>query len=277
MRSLREIGDFVGVAEDSLEFGYPSFIGLRYAAEVIARADPAAGTPSMRQIDAALTDLEPVTFEAQLLSFVDRQATVRVNTSQGLVIGTRIFARSSTGIPAGHEKNHGSAGGDYRIPGELARGNWTVIARRTGVGPTGFVAFERTFPVVSPPEGRTEPEPVSQTPPQIEVATIRDPERAWAVAFRITGSGFEPNLVSRREGEGVHVRAVLRQQFQERGPFWTSSDAQGRIDHTTGQIDVRQLPRDALGQATLVFSACDRRVVPPRKDNLWSNAVAIDL
>lgn len=277
MRTLREIGEFVGVAEDSLEFGYPSFIGLRYAADVIARADPAAA-PSMREIDAALTGLGAVTLEAQLLSFVDRRATVRVNTSQGLVIGTRILARSSAGYPTGHEMNYGSAGGDYRIFAELSPGNWTIIARRSGVGPTGYVAFERTFPVVSPPEeGRTEPVPVSQTPPRIEVTVIRDPERPWAVAFHITGSGFEANLVSRREGEGIHVRAVLRQQFQERGPFWTSSDADGRIDHTTGEIDARELARDAAGFATLVFSACDRRVVPPRNENLWSNAVAIEL
>lgn len=279
MRSLREIGDFVGVSQDSLEYGSPSAIGLRYIVDVMAHGGPDAGGSSMRQIDAFLGGLQPVTLEASLTSFVERRATVRVSPTTGLVIGTHIFARNAAGaITWDHERDYGSAGGDYQIQSDLSPGAWSVIARRTGVGPTGYVAMEQAFPVVSPPERQEpRPQPADQTPPHIEVRLIRDPDDEWAVSFHVTGTGFEANQVSRREGEGIFVQGVLRHDPQVRQPFWTSSDAQGRIDHTTGAVDVRGIPRDAANRATLVFTACDRRTVPPRNDPLWSNAVDIEL
>lgn len=280
MVSLREVGERVGVEQDSLGYGSTSPIGLRYAADVMAFADEGRRSTTLRGIAEALEGLPPITLEAELVSFRERRATIRLDPCDGLVIATRIIARNSAGATGGTDVNYGRAGGSFTVGYELGPGQWTLTARRTGVGPTGYVVLERAFSVVSPPDpGRQEPDPPAHQdiPPHIDVQPLRDDDRSYEVWFRITGSGFQPSMASTREGEGVFVQGVSRQNPQHRQPFWTSSDSEGRIDHTTGAIDVRGVPRDAAGIATLAFSAHDRRTVPPRNDPLWSNVVPIDV
>src|SRR5688572_18392245 len=115
MRTLREIGEFVGIPQDSPEFGAPSAIGLRLVGQLLQSVTDSAQRASMRRLSNRLDTLAPVEFDAQLLNPSGQEPHLprfRLKGTTGLVISTRIFY-SLAGRLMSVSDNFGAAGGDF--------------------------------------------------------------------------------------------------------------------------------------------------------------------
>ena len=273
MRTLREIGEFVGIPQDSPEFGAPSPIGLRLVGQLLTPVTDAAQRSSMRRINERLDTLVPVELDAELLNPSGREPHLpvfRVKGTAGCVISTRIFY-SLAGQLMSVSENHGAAGGDFGSM-QLGPGLWDLEVRRAGIGSGGYVRLSKFFRATvsatpSPPVPL--PRPV---PPVIAVVHGGPPN---AVVFNVTGSGF---LTSQPAGpQGITVRFVDGVDSQSWLMLFTGSDASGAVRLVTGPLDTTLLPRNALGQALVHVSATDTRRDPastPANEPLWSNTVS---
>ena len=274
MRTLREIGEFVGIPQDSPEIGAPSPIGLRLVGHLLTPVTDAAQRSSMRRINERLDTLGPVEFDAQLLNPSGREPykpVFRVKGTTGCVISTRIFY-SQAGQVMSVSDNHGAAGGDFGSM-HLSPGLWDLEVRRTGIGSGGHVRLSKSFraTVTATPSPPTPlPRPV---PPVIAVTHSGPPN---AVVFDVTGSKF---LASQPAGpQGITVRFVDGVDSQSWLMLFTGSDAVGAFRLVTGPLDTTILPRNAFGRALVHISATDARRDPtsvPANEPLWSNTVSL--
>lgn len=146
MRTLREIGVFVGIPEDSPEFGAPSNIGLRLAGDLLAPTSPAAQNRSLLGINDLIGMLSPISLDAALLDsdgVEPFQPVIRIAPSQGLVISTHVLFIIS-GQLLYYSPNYGAAGGDV-TPTQLGPGQWDIVVRRSGIGSGGYQRLEKSF------------------------------------------------------------------------------------------------------------------------------------
>jgi hypothetical protein len=279
MCSLREIGVFVGLPEDSLERGTPSPTSLRDAGDILAPITTIEQQRSLRGLCGLVETLNvgPLTLDAALRS--PRQAIepynleVTIGPTQGVVLSTRIHLFQS-GVERWGGPNYGPASGDF-TPTGLAPGEWDVVVRRSGLENTGYRRLEKSLGRVTvtryvPPPAPPPPSP-APTAPHIDV---QESGPAEAKRYVVTGTGFLPNQPS--GFQGIAVRAVDGVQNQNWVLLYTGSDASGKISLTTGELDTTLLPRNAAGQAIVHFSAADKRTNPssvPANQPLWSNTV----
>jgi hypothetical protein len=275
MRTLREIGNFVGIPLDSGEFGFHHPIGLRLSGELVKPVSSRQQRTSMRALIDLLSSLPPVTLTAQLRSgsvgTEPYELVIRVSPSDGLVISTRI-SYASAGEVLGGDVNFGATGGDLR-PTQLGPGRWEVTVRRCGISNAGYVSLAKSFTVqVAGDAGPADPPPIR---PRI---SVRKGGPVDAVMFTITGSGFLPNQTD--SPSGIAIRAVDGVTLQEYPQVFTGSDATGAIEQTWGPLNTLLMQRNAVGLALIHFSATDSRRDPtsvPANQPLWSNTVDIPL
>lgn len=273
MRTLREIGEFVGIPQDSPERGEPSPIGLRLVGQLLTPVTDAAQRSSMRRINEVLDRLVPIELEAELLNpsgTEPHRPVFRVQGSAGCVISTRILY-SHAGQLMTISENFGPAEGDFSSA-NITPGLWDLEVRRAGIGSGGFVRLSKIFrATVSERQSPPVPQP-SPVPPVIAVSHSGPPN---AVVFEVTGSGF---LASQPAGpQGITVRFVDGVNLQSWVMLFTGSDASGTIRLVTPPLDTSRLPRNALGQASVHVSATDKRPDPastPANEPLWSNTIS---
>lgn len=273
MHTLRELGEFVGIPQDSGEFGSPiPPIGLRLIGKLLAPVSTAQQRASMRAMIALVRTLPPISLEAQLLNPGGQEPyapVIRVNTSPGLVTSTR-FHYIESGREFAPSRNFGAAGGDFS-PTTLSPGQWEIVVRRAGISNTGYTRLSKSFRATVT-RGEHPAPPTPQIPPNISV-THSGP--ANAVKFVVIGTGFLPNQPA--GPNGITVRAVNGVDLQNWIMLFTSSDSDGKIRLETNPLDTRLLPRNALGLAMVHFSATDKRKDPhsvPANEPLWSNVVS---
>jgi hypothetical protein len=275
MRTLRELGEFVGLPQDSAEFGAPvPPIGLRLVSKLIAPVSTAQQRASMRSIVDLLRTLPPISLEAQLLNPGGTEPyvpVIRVTSSPALVISTRIhYIESGNAFPS--SRNFGAEGGDFS-PTTLAPGQWDIVVRRAGIGNTGYVRLSKAFHTTvtraeRPPDNRPSP-----SPPHI---SVEHSGPANAVRFVVTGTNFLKNQPPPPSSDCITVR-VVGVPLQDWALLYTSSDSAGKIRLETNPLDTGLLNRNALGQASITFSATDKRKDPnsvPANEPLWSNTVS---
>lgn len=272
MNTLRQLGEFVGIPQDSGEFGPPiPPIGLRLVSKLLAPASTAQQRASMRAMIALLRTLPPVGLEAQLLNPGGREPyepVIRLSSSPGLVISTRVHF-----IESGHEfapsQNFGAAGGDFSST-TLGPGQWEIVVRRAGISNTGYTKLSRSFRTTVTRAEHSPPIP--ENPPRILVERTGP---ANAVRFVVIGTEFLPDQPS--SPDGITVRVVDGVSFQDWVMLFTGSDSDGRIRLETNPLDTRLLARNSLGLATVSFSAADKRRNPhsvPANEPLWSNVIS---
>jgi hypothetical protein len=271
MRTLRTIGEFVGIPLDSPEIGSHSDVGLRLADDLLAR-DGSGPRRSLRAIGKALEALTPFDLQATLLTergVEPFEPVIRVSATSGLVISTYIYFSQNDEVLY-QSPNYGAASGDFR-PTQLSPGQWQIVVRRSGIGNSGYMKLERSFTARI---SRIAPPPAAPTRPRIEV-TQSGPLNA--VVYTVTGTEF---LRSQQPGpQGIAIRAVDGVDPQQ----WiilrtTGSNEDGAIHTTLAPFDIAILSRNALGQAVLNFSAADTRTDPnstPANEPLWSNTVTL--
>ena len=273
MRTLRDVWVFVGIPEDSPDYGYPTNISLRVAGNLLESVSPGPQNRSLRGIDGLIDGLGPITLEASLLSSRGVEpfdAVIRIVASPGCVIHTHIFYDQNGQFPF-ESTDYGAAGGDFD-PTTLGPGTWNIVVRRTGITDTGFERLEKSFTALvsrhpSPPP----PPPPPPVRPHIDV-TQSGP--VSAVKYQVTGSGFLPNQPN--SSQGVAVRAVDGVDIQDWALIYTGSDGGGKISLSLGPLDTGTLSRNAAGQAIVNFSATDKRTDPssvPAGQPLYSNTV----
>ncbi|MEU6722344.1 hypothetical protein ABZ917_01375 [Nonomuraea wenchangensis] len=278
MRTLREIGNFLGIPQDSPEFGFHQPIGLRLSGDLVKSVSSRQQRTSMRALIGLLSNLPPVTLTAQLRSGTagtePYELVIRVNPSDGATISTRIFY-ALAGQVFGGDVNHGATGGDLR-PTQLGPGRWEVTVRRCGISNTGYVILTQSFTIQVARAGPAKPPPTPPlTRPRIEV---RKDGPADAVVFTITGSNFLPDQPN--SPSGIAIRAVDGVTLQEYPQVFAGSNAIGAIERRWGPLNTLLLPRNAAGLALIHFSATDSRRDPtgvPGNQPFWSNTVTIPL
>lgn len=275
MRTLREIGEFVGIPEDSAELGSPKPIGLQLVGDLVAPVSSREQRTSMRGLIDLLARLPPITLTAELLSGArgtePYTLAVRVNSSDGLVISTRLYYTSGGQTYVGGVI-HGAAGGEIQT--QLSPGRWQVTVRRSGIANTGYVRLEKSFTVDVNARGGPPPVQPEVVRPIIEVQPSGS---ADGVTFTIKGSGFLADQPT--SPDGIAVRAVDGVTLQQYHRVFTGSNSRGEIEVVWGTLNPALLARNALGQALIHFSATDSRRDPtsPAGDFLWSNTVTIYL
>ncbi len=273
MNTLRDLGIFVGIPQDSGEYGAPQPpIGLRLVAKLLAPAAPAGLGGSVRAMLSLVKTLSPIALDARLLDPDGGEEpfspAIRIAASPGLVTSTRIHFIQS-GKEFAPSQNYGAGGGDFS-PIQLGPGAWTIAVRRAGIGHTGYVRLEKSFNVTV----RSTPVdmPIDLTPPSIMVKASGSLK---AITYVVTGSGFLRNQPDNRDG--VAVRVVNGPNPQDWLMLFTGSNRDGQINLTTEALDTTIIPRDAAGEVKIVFTATDKRKNPnsvPRNEPLWSNAIS---
>ena len=275
MRTLREIGEFVGIPQDSPEHGAQSAIGLRLVGSLLARGPigTAEQRNSMQGIDGLLRTLSPISLQVELLTpggVEPYELMVRLAPSSGLVISTYVSYQQS-GQVLYRSQNFGNAGGDFRLR-QLAAGQYDVIVQRAGIASDGYRKLQQPFSVTVTRESSEPPPPPPPSPkPHIDVAQSGP---ANAVKFVVTGDRFLPDQPD--GAQGITVRGVDGVNPQNWVMVFTRSGKDGSIALTLGPLDTGTLSRNALGQAIVNFSAADKRKDPdsvPANEPLWSNTV----
>jgi len=269
MNTLRQLGEFVGIPQDSGEFGAPiPPIGLRLVSRLLAPVSTPQQRASMRAMIALLRTLPPVSLEAQLLNPGGREPyapVIRVSSSPGLVISTRIhFIESGREFPP--SENFGAAGGDFS-PTHLGPGQWEVVVWRAGISSTGYTRLSKSFRTNVTGGG---PPPPPQAQPTIFVdfsGTLTE------ATFTVTGSGFLSNLPG-TPTSGVAIRVVDANVAVLTRREHTRTNNSGEIDQAI-RGDLSDVVINGLGVGTLAFSATDGRP-GLNEEFLWSNTARIN-
>lgn len=276
MRSLRALGEHVGIPQDSGGYGTARVIGLAYCDQLLATTAPARSRRSLAGLIRLIPTLAPLTLEARLLNPEGREEdyfpTVRVSASASAVISTRMHYFQG-GREFGPSRNFGAAGGDLRDT-QLGPGEWQIQVRRAGIDAVGFHRLQKAFRASV--KGAKKPPP--PPPPPLERPVIEvTPTRSGAhVNLHVHGRNFLPDQPASREGVTIRVTDAVR--LQDWLMVWTGSGSDRRISHSVGPIDLRQLQPNALGQRVLAVQATDKRRDPssvPAGEPLWSNTVTL--
>lgn len=203
MKSLKELGEFVGIPQGSTDMRFRSIVNNR---KITLRAIDAvvhgaySRSISMRAILQILKNLPTITLEANMIGPTAGEEPldlrIGVNISEGMIWRTTVYF-----YPAGHIH---TLGGEPRFASwdlepsqseyvfnQTSFGQWQIVVDRIGISKTGFVALSQTFdgiyinkkPVAPPPP----PPPSPPTPPVISVASKGDG------SFAVSGSGFVPS------------------------------------------------------------------------------------
>lgn len=218
MNTLRELGEFVGIPQGSLEvarIGGPPITSLSVISLLVTKREKL----SMQAIIQALQNLTPITLEAQIVgsrSGVEPfKPVIRLNASGGITWHTNI-------IPGeiGVSYDLGSAGGDL-TPFQLAPGSWRIVVERAGISNTGFVSLSKTLDPITV-FARPQPPPPPSPPPKsstarFHFAVINQSGGHFMIAgvtwtvWRQTVSGF--TLLSIVNGESVTLPPTANGQY----------------------------------------------------------------
>lgn len=253
MNTLREIGEFIGIPQGSLEvagFGGPRTTSLKMASLLVTKSQRS----SMQAIVQALKNLTPITLEAQIVGSRSGEEpfepVIRLNACGGIPWRTFIIFNATSG-----SNDFGGAGGDF-TPTQLGPGIFQFVVERSGISNTGFVALSKALdtitvsarPVVTPPVVTP---PVVK--PFISVKSNGDG------SFLVSGSGFVPKdaTVNILVGDGTLNQNPLN--------FVVSATDGAFKDLPTGKICQRP------GQ--LFFEASDGRI--DHGSQVFSNTVTI--
>jgi hypothetical protein len=126
----------------------------------------------------------------------------------------------------------------------------------------------KTFAVTADIKPVVEPTP---QPPSISVTFSGSLTNA---KFHVIGGDFLPNRPP--TNQGVAIRVVDANALVETRREFVPSSSSGKIDHTV-EGDISGLVVNALGVATIAFSATDGRSNPMDATGfLWSNTVRLD-
>jgi hypothetical protein len=272
MDSLRLFGEFIGIPEDSPKLGAPLPIGLALGSRLLESVADEGTRRSLRGMIGRLATLPPVTLNARLTSPAEGVEPLPVrltlDAGEGCVLFTWFDFKQVDGASAGGTDYLKGRGID-RYETSLGPGEWDVTVHRTGIDTEGYRQLTQTFRL----KVRRERQPAPPVPrpmlvrPTIEVVAEGDGLKR---KFKVKGHGFLPS----QPAGGITVRAVNEPDPQDWIHLYTSSDAEGQVELTTGELDISQLQRNAFGQAIVAFSACDSRLDPnsvPAGQSLWTN------
>jgi hypothetical protein len=253
MNTLREIGEFVGIPQGSVEvarYGGPWITRLRMVSLLVTHRDRPA---SMRAIIQALQNLTPITLEAQIVGSRSGEEpfepVIRLNASGGITWFTSIEYRLDGKTKTVDDVS--SSDGDF-APTQLGPGNWQVVVSRSGISNSGFVSLKKNLDAITVfPKPPPPPPPVAK--PFISVQSNGDG------SFKVSGSGFVPKnaTVNILVGDGTLNQNPLN--------FVVSATDGAFKDFPTGKICQRP------GQ--LFFEASDGRI--DHGSQVFSNTVTI--
>ena len=264
MNTLREIGNFVGIPQGSMEvarYSQSRVLGLANIRTLLTKY----GRPSsMRAIIQLLENLTPLTLEADLIGnhYGEEpfEPIVRLNACGGITFGTYLeYILNGEKALIEDQIDYVKAPHNFNI-NQLGPGEWQLIVKRAGISNTGFVSFSKTLPLITvsahhqnPPPSRPPIPPAN--PPIISAST----EGAGAgTVLIVTGSGFLPNKI-------VTVR-VADDVFHERNFQQTST--------ISGELKMRISLECNSGQPFHV-SATDSRNAAGILGVLFSNNVTL--
>jgi len=282
MRTLREIGDFEGLPQDSPEFGAFSVTSLRLAGLLLARGGfgDDGQRASMRGVNELLDTLVPISLQANLKTAGGTEpidVVVALTPSPGLILSTRITFVRADGAVFGGDKNFGNAAGDKDLGG-LGPGTYHVVVKRAGIANDGYKVLQQSFPIQvnaapSPPAPHTPRAPV---PPHIAASSSG---AASAVTLHVTGTGFLPSQPANNNGITIRVVDAMNPLQGFAPPIFVKSDTTGAIDATLDAFDSTQLAVNPIsGKTGVAVSATDSRKNPnsvSTNEPLWSNTVTI--
>lgn len=274
MRSLRELGAFVGLPQDSPEWGAWHATGLRGVADLLAPVSPDDRHRSLTGQSAIAGSLPPISLTAQLHNPTGSEPyrpEISVNANPGLVISTYvILVQDGLELRLAEGRNFGGAGGRLAGLGQIGPGLNRLVVRRAGVGAGGYVRLEQKF-VAS--VRADQPPPPSPPPPTVRRPTIgvtASPSGS-TITITVTGSGFLPDQPA--GPQGITVRLVDAVRLQDWAHYWTGSGPGGEISLSVPGVNTSTLARNAAGQAIVSVSATDKRKDPgsvPANEPLWS-------
>lgn len=220
MNTLREIGEFIGIPQGSLDvarFGGPPTTSLSMASVLVTKRK----SLSMQAIIQALQNLTPITLEAQIVGSRSGeepfQPVIRLNASGGITWFTFIDFPEILFEP----KNLGTAGGDF-TPTNLGPGIFQCVVRRTGISNIGFVSLNKTLGAITV-SARPQPTPTPLPPPpkpstaKFHFAVINQSGGHFRIAgvtwtvWHQTVSGF--TLLSTVDGESVTLPPTTNGQY----------------------------------------------------------------
>lgn len=259
MNTLKEIGDFVGIPQGSLEVA--RFSGSRITSLgmvnllVTGRERPA----TMRTIIQRLQNLTPITLEAQIVG--DRSGEepfdliIRVNASGGITWHTSINYHINGNVHGGSDLNN--SGGNFSI--QLGAGSWQAVVDRSGISNTGFVSLSKTLDTITVSALPQPPPPPVNHPPDLPPTISATTEGAGdRTVLVVTGAGFLPNKT-------VTVR-VVDDVFHERNFQQSSTPA--------GELKMR-IPLPCNSGHPFHVSATDSRPSPGILGVLFSNNITL--
>ena len=259
INTLKQLGDFVGIPQGSLEvarFGGIPVTGLSVVSLLVTKRSKPA---SIRAIIQALQNLTPITLEAQIVG--DRsgeepfEPVIRVNASGGITWFTNVDFSLGGRVVGSHDILSNS-GGDFR-PTQLGPGDWQLVVKRSGISNAGFVSLSKALDTIrvsahpQRPPPRHDPPPLPK--PSISVQSNNDG------SFKVSGSGFVPKnaTVNILVGDGTLNQEPLN--------FTVTATDGAFKDFPTGKICKR------LG--TIFFEASDGRI--DQGSQVFSNTIAI--
>jgi hypothetical protein len=254
MNTLRELGNFVGIPQGSLEvarFGGPRITSLSMVNLLVTRrAKPA----SMRAIIQMLQNLTPITLEAQIVGSRSGEEpfkpVIHLNASGGITWHTNIqFNATSV------SDDLSNAGGDF-TPTQLGPGSYQFVVKRSGISNTGFVSLSKTLDTITV-SARPQPPPPDPHPPPLVKPFIAVQSKGDG-SFVVSGSNFLPNTsVFILVGDGTFRNPLV---------FTDTSNPEGKlVGFPTGKI--------CQGPGQLFFEANDGRLNPSDRSTLMSNTV----
>ncbi|WP_019503147.1 hypothetical protein [Pseudanabaena sp. PCC 6802] len=251
MNTLKEIVDFVGIPQGSLEvarFGGPWIKSLGKVSLLVTRRERPA---SMRAIIQALQNLTPITLEAEIVGSRSGEEPfepkIRVNASGGITWFTTIEYHQDGVVIFSKDVN--DSGGDF-TPTQLGRGSYQLVVTRSGISNTGFVSLRKLLSIITVSATPT-PTPTPLPTPAVTCSAELDldqPGFGGIVGMRIFGGGFLPSeTVNIFEGGqvlattnanafgqySVHV-SFLSAQFPVKHTVNAQGQASGRISNNAG-------------------------------------------
>lgn len=281
MRTLREIGDFESIPQDSPEFGVFSVTSLRLAGSLLARGGfgDDGQRASMRGVSQLLDKMVPITLQANLKTSGGTKpydVVVTLTPSPGLILSTRITYVCADGVVFYVEKDFGNSVGDKDLGG-LGPGTYHVVVKRAGIANDGYKVLQQSFPI----QANAAPPPPAPHPPAPLLPHIAASSSgaATAVTLHVTGIGFLPNQPANNNGITIRVVDAVNPLQGLAPPIFVKSDAAGSIDATLNAFDSTQLAVNPIsGKTAVAVSATDSRKNPnsvPSSEPLWSNTVTL--
>ena len=216
----------------------------------------------------------PITLDVnfnQTSPAIPLQVGIHISASGGIVTETTWHVTKNGAIVPAVGDTLPSGVALDRILGIDQTGLFVITVTRTGfTGPEGPTTLTKQFSVHADRPVPPVPPP-SVEAPHIDVVFSGTIQNA---TFHVTGSGFLPNRPA--TNQGVAIRAVDANALIETRREFVPSTAQGTIDHNVVG-DLSGLVVNALGIATIAFSATDGRMDPAHPGEfLWSNTTRID-